>query len=403
MNWIRATYGIDDESYSRTIDVDLDGIVDPSGYIYEAVLSNKLEGAEAIVWQKQTLYNMYDEPYEDISQWDAQAYGQTNPQMTNAAGEFGWDVPDGTWQVRVSKPGYEDSSTEWMTVPPEHKDMHIGLVSNNPPEVKQIKQKMDGIEVTFSQYMTVASLNNAFSLVCDGVNMPLTVNCLDTEKSPGGVQLATKALLTSNVDINAVSEGTLTISNNVTSYAGIAMEENETYVYNGVAPTISVSQNITLLKGASTDVIVSTTPYDYFEGKTLLAIAEDDICTAVCNDPIDANGETVVRLTALEGGTTTISFTIDGTNVSTQTQVVCVDPDGFDVLRLPSGITTVGEEAFMGSAAEIIVLPAGCETVASHAFADCPNLKYLLISKKTSVSIAADAYNQSSVIVLYYD
>ena len=66
---------------------------DPSGYVYEAVPGNRLQGAEV---------SLYCE--DDISQapllWDAVAYGQEARQVTGADGAFGWDVPDGRWQVR---------------------------------------------------------------------------------------------------------------------------------------------------------------------------------------------------------------------------------------------------------------------------------------------------------------
>lgn len=71
------------------------GVIDPSGFAYEAVLSNRLEGVEATVWQKETKQDIYGESYEEISQWNAALYGQINPQITKEDGVFAWDVPDG--------------------------------------------------------------------------------------------------------------------------------------------------------------------------------------------------------------------------------------------------------------------------------------------------------------------
>lgn len=47
------------------------------------------------------------------------------------------------------------------------------------------------------------------------------------------------------------------------------------------------------------------------------------------------------------------------------------------IIRLPSGLNTVGSESFMSTAADQIIIPAGVNVIESHAFYDCPNLKIL--------------------------
>jgi len=44
------------------------------------------------------------------------------------------------------------------------------------------------------------------------------------------------------------------------------------------------------------------------------------------------------------------------------------------VLTLPSGLGVIGEEAFLGVHAQMIVVPAGVTSIGPRAFADCPNL-----------------------------
>lgn len=51
--------------------------------------------------------------------WDAENYEQINPQITDNSGVFAWDVPNGWWQVRFEKDGYEAAQTEWMQVAAE--------------------------------------------------------------------------------------------------------------------------------------------------------------------------------------------------------------------------------------------------------------------------------------------
>lgn len=47
-------------------------------------------------------------------------------------------------------------------------------------------------------------------------------------------------------------------------------------------------------------------------------------------------------------------------------------------LVLPASTTTIGSEAFRGTAAQLIEIPAGCTSVAADAFAGCSNLKIIL-------------------------
>lgn len=96
--------------------------------------SNRLEGVTATCYEKVTKYDDYDEPYEEIQFWDAEQYEQQNPLLTNAEGYYAWDVPQGLWQVRYEKDGYESAASEWMEVPPPRFDVNIGLVSYEEPE-----------------------------------------------------------------------------------------------------------------------------------------------------------------------------------------------------------------------------------------------------------------------------
>lgn len=64
--------------------------------------------------------------------------------------------------------------------------------------------------------------------------------------------------------------------------------------------------------------------------------------------------------------------------------------DSLITFSLPDSLTTIEDEAFESSAAEMIVIPSGCTSIGSRAFTDCPNLKYLVIYSN-SITIADDA------------
>jgi len=93
-------------------------IVDPSGYIYDADTMERIEGAMA------TCYRRVDSTW---LVWDAEAWRQTNPLVSNEVGYYGWDVPQGDYKVVVTHDCYADAESEVVTVPPPRTDVHFAL------------------------------------------------------------------------------------------------------------------------------------------------------------------------------------------------------------------------------------------------------------------------------------
>ncbi|MBR1667822.1 MAG: carboxypeptidase regulatory-like domain-containing protein, partial [Bacteroidaceae bacterium] len=85
----------------------LRAIIDPSGYVYEAVADNRVENAKATIYFKQTGEDEYGDLHDEVVKWNAEEFRQENPQMTDAEGKYAWDVPQGLWQVKIEKEGYE--------------------------------------------------------------------------------------------------------------------------------------------------------------------------------------------------------------------------------------------------------------------------------------------------------
>lgn len=69
-------------------------------------------------------------------------------------------------------------------------------------------------------------------------------------------------------------------------------------------------------------------------------------------------------------------------------------------LTLPRALTDIDDGAFMGIAAEAVVVPDGCRRIGSMAFADCPNLSEITIPESVT-EIADDAFaNSPDVYIL---
>lgn len=66
-------------------------------------------------------------------------------------------------------------------------------------------------------------------------------------------------------------------------------------------------------------------------------------------------------------------------------------------LRLPDGVKHIGSTAFEGITVEAVILPTSCECVEAYAFANCPNLKYVIVPAGSGVSIDEYAFAGSRV------
>lgn len=97
-------------------------LLDPSGYAYGVDKDDRIEGATATIYYK-------DENGEAVK-WNAVDYDQKNPQITDSAGWYAWDVPEGEWKVVVEKEGYRTAESEWLSVLPVQTNVNLQLIEN---------------------------------------------------------------------------------------------------------------------------------------------------------------------------------------------------------------------------------------------------------------------------------
>ena len=145
-------------------------IEDPSGYVYEAVPSNRVSGVKAELYGYDYAVDENGQQAADKSEilWDAENYDQINPQYTDVDGYFGWDVPEGLWAIKFSKEGYEDTdsyqdpaanSEGYIPVPPIQTEINTAVVSKSAPEVALVSAYTGQIRIEFSQYMQIDTIN----------------------------------------------------------------------------------------------------------------------------------------------------------------------------------------------------------------------------------------------------
>ncbi|MBQ9437128.1 MAG: chitobiase/beta-hexosaminidase C-terminal domain-containing protein, partial [Lachnospiraceae bacterium] len=182
-----ATSGRDDVTATPT--------ADPSGIVYEAVLSNPVSGAEVTIytndagskWRPEyengiaegipsntsSAGSLANKVSPDIRKIDPKSHTL----FTDENGYYSWNVAEGLWYVEAKKSGYnapdgtEISSSNqdvnatvkgadynWLPVLPEQLAVNIPLVDESVPQVKEFQAQNDRAYLTFSKYMTVEGL-----------------------------------------------------------------------------------------------------------------------------------------------------------------------------------------------------------------------------------------------------
>ncbi|TYP77510.1 S-layer homology domain-containing protein [Paenibacillus methanolicus] len=195
-------------------------IFDPSGYVYEGMPSNRVQGVTATLLYK-------DPATGEWGPWNADWYGQANPQVTDKEGKYGWDVPEGWWQVVYEKKGYELARSEELKVLPPHFDVNIPITTLQPSEVSGVRSIGAGeaLELLFTKPMLVASVTEELLTVEGADHEPVrgTLTAIGAEHDMQGRALAKTFRFTPQTPLQVGAAYELTIEGSVLSYAGVPM------------------------------------------------------------------------------------------------------------------------------------------------------------------------------------
>lgn len=314
----------DDDDDDEWRNDDLKPGIDPSGYVYEGVSSNRVQGATASVYYKETVEDMYGDLHENVALWNAEEYAQQNPLFTDENGMYRWDVPQGLWQVKFEKEGYETTYSEWLPVPPPQLDVNIAMRQFLQPTVKNVNAYADGIEMEFDKYMDPETLTPDNILVTkngDAVNG--TIKLLNEEVAYEGKTqtYASKVRFEVPEDekLLTTDEVQLTVRRAVKSYAGTPMENDYTQQFDVElqVQSVVVDSLINVAYGGERTIMVAALPADAAKGKTINVkslssmIAKADVETLT----LDENGQAELTVTGELPGATAMSFVVDGTDV----------------------------------------------------------------------------------------
>ena len=278
-------------------------VMDPSGIVYESVESNTLSGVTA------TVYYADNSDGTNAVVWDAENYEQINPQITDNSGVFAWDVPNGWWQVRFEKDGYEAAQTEWMQVPPPRMGLKVPMKSTENPVVSSVGAYPDYIEVIFSQYMDTEKeiilpegMTGMWQSVDSGYSKVLHIT------KAGGFQKGSKVSFT------------LDGAQNYTGKALASYNSGELTVSARPAEIVLNYESIILAKAGTEkgiSVRVKDSEGNYMEGVTVEAELGNTLTATLISgsEVTDADGKVVFTANALLPGYTDITLRVARTSL----------------------------------------------------------------------------------------
>ena len=353
-------------------------IIDPSGFVYEGVSSNRIEGVTATAYYKHTYEDMYGDLQQEIVLWDASMYGQENPLYTDEQGMYQWDVPQGEWQVKFEKEGYQTAYSEWLPVPPPQMDVNIGLVQNTQPEVVNArafetdKSGNSSIELTFSKYMKPETLNGG-NIFVKGVR--------------NGVQTTVTGLEFAYPDIEAVIEGSdvqyartvsvdagnldgydevyVIVNTDVESYSGICMAQTYQQTLDIEKKLVSIGADSVVFVGYGEKTVlhIGALPSAAAAGKKITVRTESSMIASLEGSAqtleliLDADGQAQFEVSGSLFGTTAIKYQVQGENLTATTMVSVVDPAMLEEVKAPNASRISGTSVFVGQTVTL-----SCET-----------------------------------------
>ncbi len=308
-------------------------VMDPSGYVYEAVTSNRLPGVTATVYENVKEEDIYGDIHSEARIWDAKAYSQRNPVITDENGVYAWDVPTGEWQVRFSKDGYEPTSTGWLPVPPPQLEVNIGMVHAVNPDAINATAFESGVIVEFDKYMRPESFSeNSIKASSRGKYAAGKIVSYNMETDPyTGISYASKMKLEVNDKLIVGDTIDISVGNSPLSYASMEMQGKRNFRV-AVQPEITditADSIVSISAGSSAVIPVYVLPESSAKGKKLRVVSETPSFVNPSDSyfPIDENGVALVNMKALLPGDGAVTYSIDGYDISATTRIEVEEVD----------------------------------------------------------------------------
>ena len=317
-------------------------LIDPSGFVCEAVESNRLEGVTATCLYKKEVEDMYGDKHMEVTVWDAENYGQVNPLLTDKQGMYSWMVPAGQWQVLYEKDGYETQRSEWLPVPPPQLDVNVAMVRRQQPELLSGKAYERAIDVDFSLYMKLNTITpQTLTFWQDGEQLSGTLTATNGEAAFGTIEdeYGQDRVVKYGSMFRFVPKKTLAVGSKVTvranaiarSYADVPMGDDIelTLTVGREVTSIGSDGNIIVPYGGTHQVVItakgSSAAAVAYQTVTVLSLSPDIATLQTDRVTLDSEGKAYITVIGRLPGTTYLTFAVDGSPV-----------EGMDTVRVVS-------------------------------------------------------------------
>ena len=363
---VKVKYVVNGNQMTLSEDYDDEGnehanpILDPSGFVYEAVSSNRLQGVTASIYYKEYVEDQYGDKQEKVSLWNAEEYAQQNPLFTDENGMYQWDVPNGLWQVRLEKEGYLKTNSEWLPVPPPQLDVNLPMVQMKQPNVLGGKAFAQGIEFEFDKYMDLATLTaENITVTMNGSSLAGTIKLLNDEAAYEGAaeHYASKVFFEIPEDVELTSNDViqLTVSKAVESYAGVQMQQDytQTFTVEPVVRSIKVDADLDLVNivyGETRKLTIAALPTEAAKGKTINVQSLSELVATVNTDQLqlDENGQAELEISGDLPGSTVIGFAMSDSDVEGQLTVNVKEAKNLKTIE-PRASRVSGSQLYRGA------------------------------------------------------
>ena len=310
---------------------DSDPEIDPSGYVYEAVEANRLQGVTATCYYKEMVEDMYGDLHENIVLWDAAEYAQENPLFTDENGMYRWDVPQGLWQVKFEKEGYQTTYSEWLPVPPPQLEVNIGMVQTAQPTVTAVRGYETGIEIDFSKFMLPETMTAEFITITrngEAVTGEVTFKNAEANPQNKNEQFVSKVRFVPSEALATTDKVILTVSKRVKSYAGIQMESDYSQeIAIEKEPKAVVASEIEVVYNETAEITVTVDPAEASTGKKVTATSVSSTIAAIepAEATLDEEGKAIFTISGELPGQTMIQFAVEGMDMKPEVKVNVVE------------------------------------------------------------------------------
>ena len=333
--------------------------IDPSGYVYEAVSTNRVQGVTATIYYKETVEDQYGDLHENIVLWNAEEYAQENPLFTDENGMYRWDVPQGLWQVKFEKEGYQTVYSEWLPVPPPQLDVNIAITQLMQPQVLKASASKDGVEIEFDKFMDIETLNtDNIEVTCNGEKVEGEIVLVNeetvSEDSEQTYASKVRFALLDDKELLPTDEVTISVKSLVKSYAGVTMQDNFSQDFEVVKKvrSISTSDNeVNVAFGGQRTLKVAALPADASRSKklTVKSLSAAIAKTTVNEVTLDENGEAEIVITGEMPGQTVLTFKVDGVDDVEGRLTVNVKDEARLITVAPKASRVSGTEVYRGT------------------------------------------------------